>query len=95
MIDDWPEDLLSECYHIDPHHAVAKLLYLLHDKESDKISMRCFLIFKTNYWQMAWQLQLRVLYSHKARFVNQPKAELYLNFLEYLYPLNYKTASIR
>ena len=25
MIDDWPEDLLSECYHVDPHHAAAML----------------------------------------------------------------------
>ena len=25
MIDDWPKDLLSECYHIDLHHAVAML----------------------------------------------------------------------
>ena len=66
---------------LQQNRAQSKLLYLLYDKESDKISTRCFLIFKTNYWHMAWQLQLRVLYSHKARFVNQPKSELYLNFL--------------
>ena len=45
---------------------------------SQRISFH-YLIFKTNYWQMACQLQGRVLYSHKARLLNQSVCALYLN----------------
>ena len=38
------------------------LFHFLYDKETSKFPTHYFLIFKTNYWQMEWQLELRVLY---------------------------------
>ena len=60
---------------------VSRLLYLFHDKESVKFPMHHFVIFKTNFWQMVRHLQLRVLYSHKARICDQTECALFLDFI--------------
>ena len=44
--------------------------------------MHHFVIFKTNFWQVVRHLQLRVLYSHKARICDQTKCALFLDFIE-------------
>ena len=71
------------CALVEKKVKAFSFFFFFYDKESFKFPTHYFLIFKTNYWQMEWQLELRVLYRLPWSTLFQPTRVRFISELYY------------